>query len=285
MSNRNGLNGSSEGARQTAEAGELAPMVAIGGLLTIKQVDWWYSKLLSQDTSSKVPAKERFIAPPYRGIAHPDKIRAKLTDHLERLQERLDGKRMYIVGHSLGGLLATETALERPDLVAGVSSLGGAHAGIRRHTIASRALQYGLGNPKEAQLLKHDSGFMQEHMARMATEWPKDTPLHIASTALDVIIPPPQGFDVQLPDGQEPSKSLIMPDDPFTAHLLRLMMRVPDDVQTIESSYLTEHVNLPRSPVVIADVEAHRRAASGYSFDPLMAAVTGPMRAESLVAA
>ncbi|HVI60657.1 MAG TPA: alpha/beta hydrolase, partial [Candidatus Saccharimonadales bacterium] len=87
-------------------------MVAIGGLLTVKRVAFWYKPLLDKDTSTDVPAKERFIAPPDRGIGEPEELQKKMTEALEGMHDRLDRRKMFLVGHSLGGLIATVAALE-----------------------------------------------------------------------------------------------------------------------------------------------------------------------------
>ena len=48
------------------------------------------------------------------------------------------GKRVHLVGHSLGGILARSAGSHRPDLVASVTTLGAPFRGIRSHPIVLR---------------------------------------------------------------------------------------------------------------------------------------------------
>jgi len=48
------------------------------------------------------------------------------------------GKRVHLVGHSLGGVLARSAGAHRPDLVASVTTLGSPFRGIRSHPIVLR---------------------------------------------------------------------------------------------------------------------------------------------------
>lgn len=56
---------------------------------------------------------------------------------LERIQEAhaVTGRRVHLIGHSLGGVLARSAAAQRPDLVATVVTLAAPFRGIRSHPI------------------------------------------------------------------------------------------------------------------------------------------------------
>lgn len=241
---------------------KIAPIVAIGGLLTVKRLSFWYSPLLKDDTTDLPPSK-RFVAPPDRGIGEPEEILKRTTEIIERVHDRLDRRRMFIAGHSLGGWIATDLAIERPDLVAGVASLGGAHYGYDRETLATLALRHGLGNPKEAEHLRHDSPFIQEHQEKMASEWPLGVPLHLIASPSDVLIVPPHGLDVTLPDGQHPDKRLVVPPIRAAEWAIRRSFGISDDVKSIRTWYPTEHLNLPRVPAIIRHVNDSRLALAG----------------------
>jgi hypothetical protein len=263
--------------RQTAEIDkhlpieqDLAPIVAIGGLLTIKQVADWYKPILAKDTTSSLAPSKRFIAPPQRGLGQVEDMREELTDRLEKLYDKLGSRKMLLVGHSLGGLMATMSAVERPEMVAGVVSLGGVHAGYDRETTAVKALRRAVGNPPHAKILRHDSDFMLEHTSRMAKEWPKDVPLHVISTPFDVLVVPPQGFGVELAHGA-PDERLVIPPGPLLESAIRKWLKIPCGVNALRSTYPTEHINLPRNPQVANYIERCRRAIGA----PAISAMTG----------
>lgn len=241
----------------------LPPVVAIGGLLTVKRLAFWYQPLLDRDDSTDLPADKRFIAPPKRGIGEPSELQKHLTELLEKAYERLDRRKLFIVGHSLGGLMGSVAGLERPDLVAGVVSLGGVHDGYSMETPGTFALRHLLGNPEEAHHLRHDSPFMHEQRERRATEWRADVPLHLVATPLDQLIVPPRGFEVQLPPNQKPEKRILITPSPFGAieKATRWTLGIQDDVLPLSSRLLTEHLYLPRDPAVI-DYAYESRAAT-----------------------
>ncbi len=243
---------------------QMAPLVAIGGLLTVKRLAFWYAPLLNDKTTDLPPAK-RFIAPPDRGIAEPGEIQKRTTELLECIYERLDRRRMFLIGHSLGGLIATSIALDRPDLVDEVASLGGAQSGYKHETPATLALRHGLGNPKEAEHLRHDSPFMQEHQEKMANEWPAGVPLHLIASPSDALIIPPHGLEVNLPEGRRLDKRLVVPPIPGAEWAIRRSFGISDDVKTLKTWHPTEHVNLPRVPVIINHINESRAVSAGVS--------------------
>jgi triacylglycerol lipase len=63
---------------------------------------------------------------------------------LERLAKTIEqaagatGRRVHLIGHSLGGVIARSAAAQRPDLVASVTTLGSPFRGIRSHPIVLR---------------------------------------------------------------------------------------------------------------------------------------------------
>ena len=239
-------------------SGELSPIVVIGGLLTVKQVAEWYRPILSKDKTAGVPLRKRFLAPPQRGLGNLDEMREEMSELLYKMYSRLGKRKMIIVGHSLGGFMGTVAAMETPEIVAGVFSLGGVHEGYDRETPATLALRHGLGNPSEAKHLWHESDVMLEHKARMATDWPDGVPLHCIATPLDYLIIPPKGFGVTLPNGR-PENRLIIPPIPGAATAARVTFRLSEDVGMIKSWYLTEHVNLPHNPQVANYIDYNRR--------------------------
>ncbi len=265
-----------ERAPEATQNTQTAPLVAIGGLLTVKRAAFWYNSLL-QDEFTDLPPAKRFVAPPDRGIGEPAEIEKRTIEHLEKVYDRLDRRKMFLVGHSLGGLLATMAAVERPDLVGGVVSLGGAHAGYSRETPATFALRHGLGNPKEAEHLRHDSPFMQEHQEKMASEWPTDVPLHIVSSPSDVLVVPPHGFDVALPADRQPDKRLVVPPLRAAEWAIRRGFKIPDDVRSIKTWHPTEHVNLPRVPAIINHVHESRLALAGITSATEEEMLVGPL--------
>ena len=238
----------------------LPPIVAVGGLFTIDELHWIYGKLLARDGASQLSSKDRFIAPYHHGVAPIEELRNNINERVLRVADRL-GEKIYGVGHSLGGLLLTWAAMDNPDVFAGVTCVAGAQEGIRKHTLASKGLRWIAGSPKEAELLRHDSSFMQEHLAQVEEEWPEGVLLDIASTSLDEVIVAPQGFGLR-PKGQEPSKRLIVSSwhavDPITRHIMRKM---PEGVKPLRTSApIVEHVNIVRSRVLLDHVDRRRRA-------------------------
>jgi len=239
---------------------ESSALVVIGGLLTIKQLSPLYMPLLKLDKTSSGPAHKRFVPPPQRGLGTVAGMTTELNTTLLRLHER-HGKKLDLVGHSLGALMAMLATLENPDIVASATFIGGAHEGIKKETAATTALRRAVGNPPEAALLQHDSGFMDEQHARVASDWPADVPMYVYATVLDELIVPPQGFGLR-PLGHVPADmGLITPRAPglrFLAH--RMLRDAPEEVKVIPTLYPAEHINLVRCPEVLGRVALHRSA-------------------------
>jgi pimeloyl-ACP methyl ester carboxylesterase len=233
-------------------------LVVIGGLLTIKQLSPLYMPLLKLDKTSSGPAHKRFVPPPQRGLGTVEGMTAELNTTLLRIHEQ-HGRKLDLVGHSLGALMAMLATLENPDIVASATFVGGAHAGIKKETAATTALRRAVGNPPEAALLQHDSGFMNEQHARVANDWPADVPMYIYATVLDELIVPPQGFGLR-PQGHAPADmGLVAPRIPGLQLLARRMLRdAPPEVKTISTLYPAEHINLVRCPEILGRIALHR---------------------------
>ena len=82
----------------------------------------------------------------YRGVASrigrnadcPDVLCARLQTTVETARTAT-GRRVHLVGHSLGGTLARSLAARRPELIASVTTLGSPFRGIRAHPLVLRA--------------------------------------------------------------------------------------------------------------------------------------------------
>lgn len=233
-----------------APTNELAPVIVLGGLLTVSQLAWFYGPLLRLDKTSAAPANKRFVPPPQKGLGSVPDMEAELNDTLSRLYG-IFGQRMHLVGHSLGGLFATRVTLGNPNIVASVTCIAGAQEGIKQETPASLALRYVLGNPHEAKLLKHDSEFMQDHTGRVATEWPENVPLHIISTVKDPLIVPPQGFGLH-PRNQQAHKKLVVPKlGVARLPFLHIINNQPEDVEFMATHQPAGHASIVRASVVL----------------------------------
>lgn len=243
---------------------ELAPIVAIGGLGTVKQLAKWYEEVLEKDTNSPLPPRKRFVAPHKQGLGDIEEMHEETYDRLGTMQERLDGRKMFLVGHSLGALLATKVAVKCPELVAGVVALGGAHEGYSKDTPGTHALKLLLGRHPQAGHLKHDSDYMQEHNEDMANNWPDNVPLHIISTPFDQLIVPPQGFGVKA-GNNEVRKKLVIPPIPGLETVIRKAMGIEDDVEMMRSYYPTEHLNLPQNPDIANYIQRIRQELAGVA--------------------
>jgi pimeloyl-ACP methyl ester carboxylesterase len=67
----------------------------------------------------------------------PNLLLQRLMATIERAHAET-GRRVHLVGHSLGGVLARSAGAHKPDLVASVTSLGAPFRGIRSHPIVLR---------------------------------------------------------------------------------------------------------------------------------------------------
>jgi pimeloyl-ACP methyl ester carboxylesterase len=239
---------------------DMAPVAAIGGLLAAERNWPLYARMLSSGAPSEVSVQDRFFAIREQGRGDPYEAAEELGSQLMALYEQLD-ERLVVVGHSMGALMGTMVAVEHPEIIAGVVCLAGAQEGIKQETPFSFALRHALGNPETAAMIQHDSGFMQEHRQRMATEWSADTSLHLISPTIDGLLVLPQGLGIELPKGQQPQRRVVCAPIPGMRHLLRAIPDMPQDVEILPSLLPAGHIEIPMSGPVIKYTESVRRAA------------------------
>lgn len=251
---------------------QMAPVLGIGGLLSVK-TQWHYYRPLLSDPNSPLGPKERFLPIPDRGLSSFPEMYGQLEEDFVATQEKLEEK-VVLVGHSLGGLMAIKLGLEHPDKTASVVSLAGIQEGIRSLTPTGKLLKWMLKNPPEAENLHPDSDLMQEHKKKIAAEWSPDTSLHLRSPTFDHLIPLPQGLCLELPDGQQPSRKVVGP--PGMGFLLRRISDMPRDVDILPS-LPTGHEDMAISLAVIRETRRIRRdEAEGQASVPAEATVRTP---------
>ncbi len=230
------------------------PVVTIGGVLTIKQLAPLYRRMLNLDISSGISAGVRFVPPHGRGTGEVEVTKNKTREHLLRVHEAVGERKMLLVGHSLGGLVATMYAYEHPETVAGVICIAGAQEGIKHNTLAMRALMRAINNPEATDMVRYDSGFMEEHRDRVENEWPSGVALHAVATAHDVLLPAPHGFGLR-PNGEPSTNHLFMSHGyGLTLPGRALLRRLPENTGITSTFYPTEHLAIPLIPPVVAYV-------------------------------
>lgn len=234
---------------------ELAPTAVLGGLGTGPEVSWLYKNLFDEGC---------FLPPPGRGFRLLEDMQEELTEKVSRTKEQHDERKLLLVGHSLGALLATKIAVAEPDLVAGVVTLGGAHQGYDKDTLATHTLKLFAGRHPQAGHLRHNSDFMQEHAEDMATKWPDDTPLHVVATPLDILIVPPHGFDVRAGNNKV-SKRLVIPSFFGAGNIFRKLCKTEEDVEMLPTRAWVDHFNMPRSEQIQDYVHQVRHEIAGVA--------------------
>ena len=228
----------------------------------------YYGELLDQDRESRIPAKKRNLHPLKGGFAPFDDVAGDMLDKFDRLHEATDS-RFYVVGHSLGGALATLLALERPDAVEGVACLAGAQEGVHPKAIMAWALKAGFYNRKKeltryADDIHPESDFIQKLKTRMAQDWSEDIPLTLYSAPplADILVSAPQGLRAQLPEGQTPERLVVTPNVNIfgkkTLDLVRRFPAMPQDVEILHSKVPAGHINMPRLDAVKNHVNQKR---------------------------
>lgn len=238
----------------------MAPVVGIGGLLSVK-TQWFYYTPLLASPGSALSAKERFLPIPDRGLSPFDEMYGQLKEQLHTLHERLE-ERVVLFGHSLGALMAIRLGLENPDMVSDVECLAGIQDGVDEFTFSGKALKKLLGSPDHAENLLRGSDFMTEHRREIATEWPAQVPLHLISPTHDVLIPAPQGLEVELPAKQQPNRLIVVPRVPGLHSGIRKKTEHLPNVKELRPLLPAEHVDLPICPAVILHTRQIRRAAA-----------------------
>lgn len=238
---------------------EMAPVIAIGGLLVVKRHLPLYRPLLSGKANSELSASDRFFAVPDKGLGQHEEMFEELSSQIIKVYERLE-EPPVVVGHSLGGLMATKFAVEHPDKVSAVVCLAGLQEGIKDETPSSFLLNLALGKPAGRQLIQHDSDHMTAHKQKVAEDWPADVPLHLISTPIDDLLLFPQGLGLELPEGQEPQRRVV--GLPGTGFLLRLIPGMPKNTRILRSPVLANHYDIPVNIGVLRYTRAIRRTVA-----------------------
>ncbi len=241
----------------TRLADELAPVVGIGGLLSVK-TQWPYYVPLLSGSDGGLSAKERFLPIPDRGLSPLPEMYGQLEEQLEAIHERVQ-QRVRLFGHSLGGFMVTKLALDHPDKIETVDCLAGVQDGVEEFTFTGRLLKHLLGNPVHAEDLLRDSDLMIEHRQRIAMEWSARIPLRLTSPTYDDLIPIPQGLGLELPDGQQPERRIIVPRLPGLSFGIREKTQHLENVTELRSFLPASHMDLPLCPPVISSMRQARR--------------------------
>jgi pimeloyl-ACP methyl ester carboxylesterase len=111
--------------------GDGAPVITIPGFLGtdtyLYELHWWLSRVGYRPFRSGIG----------RNADCPNTLMSLLLERIEEAH-RATRRRVHLVGHSLGGILARSAGANRPDLVASVITLGAPFLGIRSHPIVLR---------------------------------------------------------------------------------------------------------------------------------------------------
>lgn len=251
--------------------------VAIGGLLTIDRALPFYTPLLSGPSTSDLPVRDRFVPIPGGGLSTLPECYGHLEAKVLKAQERLQ-ERIVLIGHSMGGLIATMIGLEHPDKVSGVICLAGLQEGIRHETLSSLILRTALRNPPGGEDIKHDSDFMKKHKQRIATDWSPDTSLHLVSPTIDDVLLLPQGLGLEMPAGQTADRRYAGLPLPGVEFLLRRVPGMPKDIKLL-ASIPTSHADIAISPNVVGYT---RRLRVPPAVDSEISKISPPLELDSL---
>lgn len=238
----------------------IAPVLGIGGLGSIKQQSAYYAPLL-YSSNSNMTTKDRFLPIPDKGLSTFPEMFGQLEEEFITAVERL-GEPATIFGHSLGGYFATELALHHPEKVLAVTCLAGVQDGIKELTLAGKALKYLLGSPETAKELLHDSDRMINHRQRIKNGWPAHVPLHLLVATHDILIPTPQGLELELPNGNQPERGIVVPIIPRLGFGIREKTNHLDNVKELRSVLPAEHLDIPVNLAVILHSRQVRRTAA-----------------------
>jgi pimeloyl-ACP methyl ester carboxylesterase len=108
--------------------GDGSAVVTVPGFLGtdtyLLELHWWLRRMGYRAYASRIG----------RNADCPNLLLARLLATIERAHSET-GRRVHLIGHSLGGVLARSAASHRPDLVASVAALGAPFRGIRSHPI------------------------------------------------------------------------------------------------------------------------------------------------------
>ncbi len=272
---------------------DMAPIIAIGGLKS--DITPWhvYSPLLAGGGDSPLATSERFKPILKGGLAGVDEMYKHLEEGLEEAYDQF-GQPMVVAGQSLGGLFATKLGVNHPEKISAVVCLAGVQAGLRDWKPAARVLKRALGNPVTAEDLLEDSAHITEHKEQVASEWSPGTTLHLVSPTTDILVHTQQGLKLELPEGQEPEKRVVVPRiavAPFVPRRMgeygvRKALDIPDDAELIQNFWWhADHFNIATIPAVISYIRGVRREAVGYAAAAEPEPLTQPTMLKPAVAA
>jgi pimeloyl-ACP methyl ester carboxylesterase len=240
-----------------------SPSVSIGGLLSGGESWWLYKPITEDGLDWDMPPRERYLPMPKRGLGDINEMYKSVEEDVLSISQKV-GRQVVVVGHSLGAIPAEKMALDHPDVATNIVVVAGAHEGQRYETPTSFLLRKALilsrflKDSKAAEVLRHDSPFMTEHVERVASEWPEDVGLHGISTAFDDLLPFMHGLKLKLPEGQQAEKGVIALPIPGLQGVLRLMMS-DNNIKHIASMRPALHIDIIRHPVVVNYVRELQR--------------------------
>lgn len=112
--------------------GDGEPVMLVPGFLCsdfyLRELHRWLRRIGYRTYASKIRINAGCV----------DRIGTALAERADDISQRT-GRRVHIVGHSLGGLLGRSVALLRPDVVASVVALGSPLQALRSHRFIVRA--------------------------------------------------------------------------------------------------------------------------------------------------
>jgi len=118
-----------------AQRGDGSPVVVVPGLFGsdayLKELHSWLNRIGYKAYFSGIGVNARC----------PKLLTRRLLETVERAA-REAGRPVRLIGHSLGGLLARGAALQRPDLICQVITLGSPVNGVRTHPLVAAAAQH-----------------------------------------------------------------------------------------------------------------------------------------------
>lgn len=243
------------------------PVLSVGGLLTGPECTFWYKRLLDDKLEEwELPPEDRFIPMPDRGLGQHEEMLKRVEEKILEKTQKL-GRTAVIVGHSMGALFAEEAVLNNPEVAAEVVAAAGVHDGQKYETLATLILRYGLGNPKQAKNLKHNSELMIQHRERIAAEWPEGVGLHVVSTAYDSLLPFIHGLKFDVPEGQHIEGSVIALPLPGTAQVARFLTKNPS-ITHLRSLRPALHIDIVRHPAFINYVRGLQQKQQPQALPP-----------------
>jgi len=108
----------------------------------------------------------------------------RLTATIERAYERTGGRKVHLVGHSLGGVLSRSAANQHPEMVASVITMGSPFRGIRSHPLVmqfSNTVRQRVRNERAQERPGCYTGFCD---CKTATSLQNNLPAGIEQTAI-----------------------------------------------------------------------------------------------------